>query len=82
MSNNKPFDINLYNENNSLAIIIAANYLLSTGYYYFETNPLEQPEVFKDSDFTILLKSDNRKIKVEVERKKSWKKSKSRSCFK
>lgn len=75
MTNTKPFSKDLYEENHSLSVVVAFNYLISTGHYTFDKNPLDQPEVFKDSDFTLLRVKDGKPVKVEVERKKSWKKS-------
>ena len=74
MENIKKFDKDLYNENNSLAIILALNYLLSTGFYYYKENPLEQPETFKKFDFKLFLKKSNKMVTIEVERKKTWEK--------
>jgi hypothetical protein len=75
MASEKKFDKGLYDQNNSLSIIIALNYLISTGHYYYDLNPLEQPETFKESDFVLFLKKNKKAVKIEVERKKTWKKS-------
>lgn len=75
MASTKPFSSELEKENNSLSIVVAFNYLISTGHYTYDKNPLDQPQVFKDSDFTIIRSKDAKPVKIEVERKKSWKKS-------
>lgn len=76
MESKKPFCKKLHQESNSLSIITATDYLLWTGLYTYDSvHPLEQPEAFKDSDFTLLKKSTMVPVKIEVEHKKSWKKS-------
>lgn len=76
MNSIKPFCTKLHQESNALSISTATDYLIWTGHYtYDSTHPLDQPEVFKDSDFTLVKKSTMTPIKIEVEHKKSWKKS-------
>lgn len=75
MDNTKPYSKELDDENNSLSIVVAFNYLMSTGHYKYDVNPLDQPQAFKDHDFIILKSKDSKPVKIEVERKKSWKKS-------
>lgn len=75
MSNTKQYSKELDKENNTLAIVIAFNYLMSTGHYTYDSNPLDQIQAFKDHDFILLRKKDSKPISIEVERKKSWKKS-------
>jgi hypothetical protein len=75
MANTKPFSKELYAENNSIAIVVSHNYLISTGHYRSEQHPLDQPETFKNSDFSLIRTKDGGEVRVEVERKKSWKKS-------
>ena len=75
MNNTKPYSKQLDSENNFLSVVLAFNFLISTGHYYYESNPLEQPQAFKDFDFTMLRSKDGKQVRIEVERKKSWKKS-------
>lgn len=75
MGSEKPFSQELYKENNDVAIIMSLSYLISTGHYYFKKNPIEQEEVFKQYDYVLFLKKNDRQVKIEVERKKTWVKS-------
>lgn len=76
MNSRKPFCKKLHEESNTLSIATATEYLIWTGHYtYDSTHPLEQPEAYKDSDFTLIRTSTLTPVKIEVEHKKSWKKS-------
>lgn len=75
MESEKPFSPELYVENNNIAIVMSLNYLISTGHYYFKKNPLEQEETFKKYDYVLFLKKNDKQVKIEVERKKTWIKS-------
>lgn len=68
----KEFNQLLYDNNNSIAIITALNYLLSRNVFYYDVHPLEQKEKFKHSDFYLIKIEDNRKVYFEVERKEVW----------
>ena len=75
MSEYKKFSKKLYDENDQIAKEVALDYLISTGYYKLETKLGEQKEQYKKQDFEIVLISKNKKVSVEVERKKVWTKS-------
>ena len=72
MSEYKAFSKKLYDENDNISKSVAIDFLLSTGYYKMEIPIEEQVELYKKQDFEISLISNNRKVKVEVERKKVW----------
>lgn len=75
MSEYKKFSQELYDESDLKAKIVAVEFLEWLGFYKLETSLLDQEELYKKQDFEIILKSDNRKVTVEVERKKVWKKN-------
>lgn len=71
----KPFDLELYKENDRIAKITAVNFLESTGKFKLEVPLDEQPERFKKADFAIKYIPSNRDYLIEVERKVVWNKS-------
>lgn len=72
MSDYKKFSQELCNENDQVAKEVAIDFLTWTGYYKLEVPLDEQEEQFKKQDFEVVLISKNRKVKIEVERKKVW----------
>lgn len=72
MSEYKKFSQKLCNENDQIAKEIAVDFLIWTGYYKLEIPLEEQEEQFKKQDFEVVLISKNKKVKIEVERKKVW----------
>jgi hypothetical protein len=75
MSEYKQFSKKLYDENDQIAKEVALDFLISTGYYKLEIPLKEQKEQYKKQDFEVILISKNKKVSVEVERKKVWTKS-------
>jgi len=75
MTEYKKFSQELCDENDLIAKETAVNYLEWKKYYKLETPLSEQAELYKKQDFEIKLLSTDRKIRVEVERKKVWVKS-------
>jgi hypothetical protein len=71
----KKFSKELFDENDNISKTIAVDFLESTGHYVLITPLNEQKEKYKEHDFEILLKSNNKLIKVEVEKKNVWYKS-------
>jgi hypothetical protein len=72
MSDYKKFSQELCNENDQVAKEVAIDFLTWTGHYKLEVPLDEQEEQFKKQDFEVVLISKNRKVKIEVERKKVW----------
>jgi hypothetical protein len=72
MSEYKKFSQELCNENDQVAKEVAVDFLEWTGYYKLEVPLDQQEEQFKKQDFEVVLISKNRKVSVEVERKKVW----------
>lgn len=72
MSDYKKFSQELCNENDQVAKEVAIDFLNWTGHYKLEIPLDEQEEQFKKQDFEVVLISKNRKVKIEVERKKVW----------
>jgi len=75
MSEYKPFSKKLYDENDQIAKEVALDFLISTGHYKLETPLKDQKELYKKQDFEVVLVSKNKKVSVEVERKRVWTKS-------
>lgn len=74
MSEYKKFSQELCDENDQVAKEVALDFLQWTGYYRLDTSLEEQEELYKKQDFEVALISNDRKVKVEVERKKVWSK--------
>ena len=72
MSEYKKFSQELCDENDRVAKDVAIDFLEWTGHYKLEIPLDQQGEKFKKQDFEVVLISKNRKVKVEVERKKVW----------
>jgi hypothetical protein len=72
MSEYKKFSQKLCDENDQVAKEVAIDFLTWTGHYKLEIPLDQQEEQFKKQDFEVVLISKNRKVKVEVERKKVW----------
>lgn len=72
MSEYKKFSQELCDENDGVAKNVAVDFLEWTGYYKLDIPLNEQQEMFKKKDFEITLISKDRKVSVEVERKKVW----------
>lgn len=72
MSEYKKFSQELCDENDQVAKEVALDFLKWTGYYRLDTSLEEQEELYKKQDFEVTLISSDRKVKVEVERKKVW----------
>jgi len=72
MSEYKKFSQELCDENDRLSKEVAVDFLEWIGHYKLEIPLEDQIEKFKKQDFEVLLISKNRKVKVEVERKKVW----------
>lgn len=72
MSEYKPFSKKLYDENDGLAKSIAINFLHWTKRFKLEIPVEKQAEMYKKQDFEITFLDKNRRVKVEVERKKVW----------
>lgn len=74
MSEYKKFSQELCDENDQVAKEVALDFLEWTGHYRLDKSLEEQEELYKKQDFEIILISNDRKVKVEVERKKVWSK--------
>lgn len=74
MSEYKKFSQELCDENDQVAKEVALDFLEWTGHYRLDKSLEEQEELYKKQDFEITLISNDRKVKVEVERKKVWSK--------
>lgn len=74
MSEYKKFSQELCDENDQVAKEVALDFLKWTGHYRLDTSLEEQEELYKKQDFEVTLISNDRKVKVEVERKKVWSK--------
>ena len=74
MSEYKKFSQELCDENDQVAKDVALDFLQWTGHYRLDTSLEEQEELYKKQDFEVTLISNDRKVKVEVERKKVWSK--------
>jgi hypothetical protein len=72
MSEYKKFSQELCNENDQVAKEVAVDFLEWTGHYKLEVPLDEQEEQFKKQDFEVVLISKDRKVSIEVERKKVW----------
>lgn len=72
MSEYKKFSQELCDENDQVAKEVALDFLQWTGHYRLDTSLEEQEELYKKQDFEVTLISNDRKVKVEVERKKVW----------
>jgi hypothetical protein len=72
MSEYKKFSQELCDENDQVAKEVALDFLEWTGHYRLDKSLEEQEELYKKQDFEITLISNDRKVKVEVERKKVW----------
>ena len=72
MSEYKKFSQELCDENDKVAKIVAVDFLEWTGYYKLQIPLDNQQEMFKKKDFEITLLSKNKKVSVEVERKRVW----------
>lgn len=76
MNSKKPFCNKLHQASNSLSISTAADYLIRTGQYAYDSiMPLDQPEAYKESDFTLIQISTSKQVRIEVEHKRTWIKS-------
>lgn len=75
MSEYKKFSQELCDENDQVAKEVAVDFLLWTGHYKLEKSLSEQEELYKKQDFEVIRTSNDRKVKVEVERKKVWTKT-------
>lgn len=71
----KKFCKDLYKDNDNISKIVAVYFLESTGYYKLNIPLNEQKEMYKQQDFEIVLLSNNKNVKVEVEKKNVWTKS-------
>jgi hypothetical protein len=72
MSEYKKFSQKLCDENDQVAKEVAIDFLTWTSHYKLEIPLDQQEEQFKKQDFEVVLISKNRKVKIEVERKKVW----------
>lgn len=72
MSEYKKFSQELCDENDLISKETAVDFLEWTKFYKLQTPLLEQLELYKKQDFEITLLKDDKKIKIEVERKKVW----------